>query len=202
MHVPPGVNAYTTAENAVPGHADCKANIQLFWADKYARRFLALAGKYQEILNNGFAGHTHMDDFRTVLNENEQPFLFTRISPAVSPIFGNNPAFTLVLYDKKTGDLLDYAVYALSNLVRAGSSEPAHWALEYSFRATYGLNGITPMTMDLLSKEIGHDGVANQKYIAYYAVGGSSKIDSHIKAYQCAQRYINIEDYANCYCVQ
>lgn len=64
MHVPPGVNAYTTAKKAVPGRVDCKENIQLFWADKYARQFQALAEKYQGILDSGFAGHTHIKAYQ------------------------------------------------------------------------------------------------------------------------------------------
>ena len=200
MHVPPGVNAYTTAQNAVPGHADCKENIQLFWADKYARQFQALVEKYPGILDHGFVGHTHMDDFRVVFGANQHPLLFTRISPAVSPIFDNNPAFTVVLYDRKTDKLLDYAVYALTNLTQAGISEPGRWALEYSFQAAYHLDGITPTTLAALSNAVGQDGDAMQKYVAYYAVGTSSGIDSHIKAYQCSQRYISVEEYADCYC--
>lgn len=202
MHVPPGVNSYVTAKMAVPGQPDCKEHIHKFWADKYARSFLKLVRKYHEILANGFVGHTHMDDFRTVFDANDQPFLFMRISPAVSPVFGNNPAFTLVLYDKITGKLIDYAVYSLTNLTQAGSSEAARWTMEYSFGAAYGLSEVTPASMDILANEIEKDSNIRQKYEKYYAVETQSDIDTNIKAYQCAQTAINVEDYAACYCKQ
>lgn len=202
MHVPPGVNAYTTSKSVVPGQSDCKEKIQLFWADTYASRFEVLAKKYQEILGNGFVGHTHMDDFRVVFSADKSPFLFARISPAVSPVFGNNPAFTLVLYDRKTGQLLDYAVYELTNLKQAGRGEPAHWKMEYSFRAVYGLSDVTPATLATLSDEIGNGGNASQKYVRFYAVEAMSGIGNDIKAYECAQSNIGPAEFAGCYCGQ
>ena len=46
-----------------------------------------------------FAGHTHMDDFR-LIGDQGRYFGFTLITPALSPIFGQNPAFRTVDFDR------------------------------------------------------------------------------------------------------
>jgi len=56
MHIPPGFNPYeSTEEKPAP-----------FWVDSYRDRFLELVQAYRSVLVAGYAGHTHMDDFRLV----------------------------------------------------------------------------------------------------------------------------------------
>ena len=57
-----------------------------------------------------FAGHTHMDDFR-VIGTPKVPLVVNKLVPSVSPIFKNNPAFQVYLYDENRRD------YRLSDIL-------------------------------------------------------------------------------------
>jgi sphingomyelin phosphodiesterase acid-like 3 len=90
MHIPPGFNPYeSTAAKPAP-----------FWVDRYRDRFLELADAYAPTLVAGYAGHTHMDDFR-VVSTAAGPSLPIRITPSVTPLFGNNPSFGDALRDRR-----------------------------------------------------------------------------------------------------
>jgi hypothetical protein len=51
-----------------------------------------VAEGYSNTIVASFAGHTHMDDFR-LIGGREGRYAFALITPAVSPIFGQNPGF-------------------------------------------------------------------------------------------------------------
>lgn len=140
MHIPPGADVFSTYAKSHMGMSFAQA-VQLFWAPKYQREFLELVKDYPGVLVSGFAGHTHMDDFR-VLDEGTgtAPF-FIHICPAISPIRGNNPGFQAALYDRGTGDIKDMATYELTNLKDVKSASDARWKLEYDFDKAYGLAG-------------------------------------------------------------
>ena len=90
MHIPPGADVFSTYAKSHMGMSFAQA-VQLFWAPKYQREFLELVKDYPGVLVSGFAGHTHMDDFR-VLDEGTgtAPF-FIHICPTISPDPGQQP---------------------------------------------------------------------------------------------------------------
>ncbi|MGH6920104.1 MAG: metallophosphoesterase, partial [Geminicoccaceae bacterium] len=134
FHIPPGIDSF----NAAHGKSSCADNVLPYLQDVYAKPFLALLERYRGILEVSYAGHTHMDNFRVVTTPAGAPILLTHITPAISPIYQNNPGFGVVLYDRTSGDLMDYATIYLTNLAQAGHGEPARWAIEYTFRDAYG----------------------------------------------------------------
>src|SRR5450631_787113 len=93
MHIPPGMDAYDSSQG------QCQ-NPLPFWQDKYQTRFNALMSAYSTVVQLAFAGHIHMDDFR--VTNASPPRLPLRITPSVSPIFKNNPAFSVMTYDRAT----------------------------------------------------------------------------------------------------
>ena len=99
FHIPPGIDSF----NAAHRKGACQANVTPYFKEAYAEGFLALLEEYREILGNSYSGHTHMDNFRLVATAAGEPILLTHITPAVSPIYQNNPAFALVLYDRASG---------------------------------------------------------------------------------------------------
>ena len=69
------------------------------------KTFLDLIRRYRQIIVGVTASHTHMDGIRK-LNDADQPghqqFNGLMLSaPGIDPGHGNNPAFKLVIYDKK-----------------------------------------------------------------------------------------------------
>ena len=82
MHIPPGIDVYATL------HGDAAPKVETMWREDDAAAFASLARQYAPTITMSFAGHTHMDEFRLI--DGAGPVLVT---PAISPIFGQNPGF-------------------------------------------------------------------------------------------------------------
>jgi sphingomyelin phosphodiesterase acid-like 3 len=199
FHIPPGIDSF----NAAHGEAACRDNITPYLKDVYVKPFLALIEQYRDILQVSFAGHTHRDDFRVVTSEAGEPILLTHITPSISPIYQNNPGFGLVLYDRASGDLLDYATVYLTNLVGARRGE-ARWAIEYTFRGAYGYTTYDPKTAAELAQAIRDDTTVRDDYITFVPVSTASTdppIDrQNWLAFDCGQTELSVEAFAVCYC--
>jgi len=192
MHIPPGINVYSSS---------CPAGITTMWRDEYTNRFLALVQAYQDVLRASYAAHTHMDDFRVVSGTSGTPLLATRINPSVSPIFANNPAFAMVLYNRSDATISDYAMFYLTNLSEIGPSVPPSWQWEYTFTQAYGQRGYTPAEMQALAKRIRTDATVAKSYMEFYASKASSPINAgNLMAYACAQTALTPSAYAACGC--
>jgi sphingomyelin phosphodiesterase acid-like 3 len=199
FHVPPGIDGFSSSH----GSGACRAAVTPFLKGAYAAPFLQLLEQYGDILQDSYAGHTHMDDFR-VLSAAGEPILVTHITPAISPIYQNNPGFGLVLYDRASGDLIDYATVYLTNLAAAGRGMPAKWAIEYTFRDAYGYTAYDPDTALALAQSIKADAAVRDDYVTFYSVSTASSdppIDQqNWQAYSCAQTELTPEAFAACYC--
>ncbi len=199
FHIPPGINSFSAAH----GKGTCRDNITPYLKDAYAEPFQALLERYRDILQVSYAGHTHMDNFRVVTIAGA-PILLTHITPAVSPIYQNNPAFDLVLYDRASGDLLDYATVYLANLASAGRSEPARWQVEYTFKGAYGYTSYDPKTADELAQAIRSEAKVRDNYIAFYAVKTAWNdppiTQQNWQAFACGQTELTLDAFTACAC--
>jgi sphingomyelin phosphodiesterase acid-like 3 len=196
MHIPPGIDAYSSSRTNT-----CPLKVASFWQDAYVRRFLALVARYKDQLRIAFAGHTHMDDFRAIADANGTPLLATRITPAVTPLFGNNPAFTVLLYSRTDASVADYATFYLSNLAKVGPGVAPEWTLEYTFKGAYKAPGYDAASLAALAKSIRTDDAVRASFMRYYAVEGQSSINaSNWNAYACAQTAITAEAFESCAC--
>jgi hypothetical protein len=196
MHIPPGIDSYSSSRNNA-----CPLKIVSFWQDAYVQRFLALVARYKDQVRIAFAGHTHMDDFRVVADANGTPLLATRITPAVTPLFGNNPAFTAVLYSRTDASVADYAVFWLANLAKVGPGVAPEWTLLYTFKDTYKAAAYDAASLAALSKSIKTDDAVRASFERNFAVAGHSSINaSNLGIYVCAQTSITPEALQGCAC--
>lgn len=199
MHVPPGINAYSTSDQG----GKCPDRITPYWKEEYSNGFIALMQKYPDVVKFTFSGHTHMDSFVVLRDKENQPAIAAHISPSVSPVFGNNPAFTAYLYDRKDGTILDAATWYLTNLAATQAGKAANWALEYSFAAAYAVPDMTAGSLMKTAQKIKSDDAAKSLFTRYYAVsaGTTNPIDiSNFRAFSCAQTAVTKQAYAACYC--
>lgn len=196
MHIPPGIDSYSsTRSNA------CPLKVTSFWQDAYARRFLALVARYKDQVRISFAGHTHMDEFRVISDPNGTPLLTTRITPAVTPLFGNNPAFTVLLYSRTDASVADYATFYLANLAKVGPGVAPEWTLEYTFKDAYKAPGYDAASLAALAKSIRTDETVRASFMRYYAVEAQSPINAaNWSAFTCAQTAITAEAFESCAC--
>ncbi|WP_165814786.1 metallophosphoesterase [Labrenzia sp. 011] len=198
MHVPPGINAYST----VHGTGSCDARISPFWHDRYSGKFVDLMRKYSVVVEYTFSGHTHMDSFAIIADTDGTPLVASQITPAVSPVFGNNPAFTAFLYDRTSGAIRDSATFYMPNLSAAAQGARPDWQLEYVYRSTYALQDLSPASRAALAARIKNDKTLRARFDDLYAVKAHSRqiTDSNWQAYACAQSTINRTAYETCYC--
>jgi hypothetical protein len=168
MHVPPGINAFTTARASAPYYGD----IESFWLPEFNEQFQGLVETYAEVLRYAFAGHNHSDDFR--LNyASGSPALLSRIVPAVSPVFGNNPAFVKYTYSPATGEIGDYLVCRADVPEEKSSAFDPSWKPEYNFAATYNQPAFTPASFNALAKRLLEEPAVRQKYMQYNKVSST-----------------------------
>jgi sphingomyelin phosphodiesterase acid-like 3 len=204
FHIPPGIDGYSSSHGSGHGPGACRAAVTPFLKEAYATPFLGLLEQYGDILQDSYAGHTHMDDFRVLTAAAGEPILLTHITPAISPIYQNNPGFGVVLYERASGDVIDYATVYLTNLAAAGRAEPAKWAIEYTFRDAYGYTAYDPDTALELAQSIKADAAVRDDYVTFYPVTTASAkppIDQqNWRAYACAQTELTPEAFAACYC--
>ena len=187
MHIPPGMNTFNSSQGQ-----DCKTGAP-FWLDRYSMRFSELMQTYSDVVQLTFAGHTHMDDFR-VLNTGT-PSVPVRITLAISPIFHNNPAFSVLSYDLRTAAVSDITTYFISL-----SSQTPQWAKEYQFSTAYGMGAFNAPNLATVASGI-RNGPARQTFEKYYAVSAPSPINlSNWPFYSCGQTEFTEANYTKCVC--
>lgn len=190
-HIPPGIDAYATLHAKGP----CRDSAVSLWRPGDQDRFWRILGRYSGVVTAAFAGHTHMDEIR--LSEGAS---FIHVTPAVSPLFGNNPGFVVFSYAKDNGRIADARTYYL-DLAASGDSS-AHWALEYDFAEAYAQPAIDGQTVEAVQKAIGDDTAIRDRYLTYYPVSSaSSSTDlAHWLAYWCATKASTPDTFVECYC--
>ena len=113
FHIPPGLNYYSVGDS--------------FWHPDLQRSFLALlATRHDEIIGS-FCSHTHNDEFRLVYAR-DQPVQFIHLSPSISPVHGNSPAYQ-IFTATRSGEILNYATFYLAGFPGPRES----WQPEYVF---------------------------------------------------------------------
>ncbi len=152
-HIPPGADVFTTLRHA---SNLCAAPPVLFLASRYNRRLTALLAQYPGLVRLGLFGHTHQDEFRFDAG------VPLKIAPALSPIFGNNPAFTLLRL--AGGRALDYRVYRLD----LAAAHPS-WREEYDFDQAYRASALAALAA--LPARLRAAPAARRRFQRFYNVG-------------------------------
>ncbi|KIG15383.1 Acid sphingomyelinase-like phosphodiesterase 3b precursor [Enhygromyxa salina] len=201
-HIPPGVNVYSAVHAKTPG---CPQTSELFWRDEPSTAFLALVDQYHAIILASFAGHIHTDDFRLTYPaaKPDTPTGFIHVTPAISPLFGNNPGFQVFDYDPSSGALRDFTTYALP----LGAAAPS-WQAAYSFNAAYATAADTDSDYDLVAlartrARISTDPAVRAKYIAFNPVDNpdANQINAdNWRTYWCATGTMTTTEFGACMC--
>ncbi len=106
FHIPPGIDGYSSvvkyqalskSGTAPATEKMCASAIVPMWQPKWTSQFQTLLAKYEGTVIVSLAGHTHTDDFRLLNSSGAKPE-FVLISPAISPVYRQNPAFRVVTF--------------------------------------------------------------------------------------------------------
>jgi sphingomyelin phosphodiesterase acid-like 3 len=186
FHIPPGLDVYDSEEW---GGACPNVKPQTFWKDQYQQQYLQLATEHHKTILGTFAGHTHQDEFRFAGGD------FIHVTPSVSPVFGNNPAFEIVDVSSR-GDVGGYTAHHLANVTLP-------WSREYSFDEAYAKPRYNAATLNALATEIGSDTATRAEYFDYYSSGAakpSAQALAMWRGYWCGLRTMTGSAFAACYC--
>jgi sphingomyelin phosphodiesterase acid-like 3 len=188
MHIPPGMDAYTSA------HGQCQSPTS-FWRTKYSTEFSALMSSYTDVVQMAFAGHLHMDDFRIMPAASTT--LPLRITPSVSPIFKNDPAFSVMTYSLSTAAVSDITTFFLTL-----SSRTPSWSKEYGFDGAYRVRSFSVASLSTIVAAMrSDDGSSRTTFERNYAVSAPSPIHrSNFLFYSCAQSFFTAPSYSDCVC--
>jgi hypothetical protein len=162
-----------------------------FWKDEYQQRYLHIAADHRATILGTFAGHTHQDEFRFAGGD------FVHITPSVSPIFGNNPAFEIVDVSRR-GAIGGYTAHHQPNVTLP-------WSREYSFDDTYAKRSYDDAALTELATAIDSDAATRAKYFAYMSSGAeksSAEALAKWKGYWCGLRTMTPAAFAACYCAE
>jgi sphingomyelin phosphodiesterase acid-like 3 len=190
MHIPPGLDSYSCSRQKTE-----RAPIE-FWEDAFLAKFCDLIRAYGGIIQVALAGHTHTDDFRVLVTKGSSSPVFLRITPSISPIYLNNPGFSVLQYDPTSGDMLDILTYYLN--LSPGGTDPK-WKWEYSFSRAYESSSLSPANMLQLAARIHDDPKVRQTFADFYAVSAPSPItDTKWSFFSCAQTILQSANYSKC----
>lgn len=123
-HIPDGIDVFQTVQNIWNG-------IVGFWQPEYSNALQQELRTFPDTVTAILPAHIHMDSFQilTLDKTHQIPISFT---PAISPIFGNNPGFKVYTYDTTTLQLKDFVTYFY--LLR---DQGRGWQKEYNFNQVY-----------------------------------------------------------------
>lgn len=186
FHIPPGLDVF---DSITYGGSCPSLKAQTFWKEQYQQKYLQITAAYRETIRGSFAGHTHQDEFRIATGR------FIHITPSISPVFGNNPAFEIVEVDAK-GDVADYTVYNLPNVTLP-------WTREYAFDAAYGQRRYDTASLRTIAANIDADADVRTRYVDYMASGAASSSAAALAAWQgywCGLTILDVPAFTSCYC--
>jgi sphingomyelin phosphodiesterase acid-like 3 len=186
FHIPPGMDVY---DSVTYGGACPAIKAQTFWKDEYLQQYLAITARYAKTIAGSFAGHTHQDEFRIASGD------FVHITPSITPIFGNNPAFEVVNVTRR-GDLTGYTAWHLPNVTLP-------WAREYSFDEAYGKTRYDTAALTQLASAINSVPATRDQYFGYSASGAQKEADEAMamwSAYWCGLTKMTGSSFSACYC--
>ena len=209
-HIPPGVDVYASFHKYVLRPAElCAAPVHPFLQDTQMADTLL---SYADVVRLAIFAHTHMDEIRLLHRPGADPSeagvaadaIPVKLVPAVTPYFGNHPAFLTVAIDPRTLVLKDWESFVSPSL--EGSAAP--WPAAYRFSRTYGLpdfsaGSAAQLAHDFISDrsgKAGHSATYREHFFAgdigIYSLG----LAQIWPAYACAVREDRTDAFHRCLC--
>ena len=176
-HIPPSIGSYRKSQ---------------FWRQKYIDRYFEIVTQYfPDTIGGHLFGHLHTAEFRllspydhnvrdlsrnNVVNMIDDTALTSEatlfplwIASSVTPVYGSNPSYRVVDYERSTGRMLDYITTYIDlnstydnlgkNIVNdlTSSSSPPIWTRLPSFRETYYVPDLSLSSLKQLITELADD---------------------------------------------
>jgi sphingomyelin phosphodiesterase acid-like 3 len=203
-HIPPGVDAFSTVTK---GGDICTGKAPAMFLSSEAMEETMAA--YGDVIQLAIFAHTHMDEVRLLVDRKSAGLhkpVAVKLAPSISPIDGNEPAFTVASVDAATATMMDYRVIVASNPTGAGTaSGGTTWSEEYDFQKDFGQPDFSAASVSTLVDAFGKDAAAqsprSQSYLSHYSAGGGAgALTPFWPKYVCALDHDSADDYRACVC--
>ncbi|MBF0551394.1 MAG: hypothetical protein HQK60_12765 [Deltaproteobacteria bacterium] len=166
MHVPPGADIGSTAKLVDNnGHL---TSATMMWKPAYQTGFLQILAKYPGIISLMLAGHTHMDEYRILPTSD-----VLEITPGISPVFGNNPAFKVFTFSYDNFQPTDY--YTLNYDL---ATMPGQFNSYYTFSTAYAMPGLLNTSLTQLFPALVTNSAKQALYRGFYYAGHNSPVST------------------------
>ena len=173
-HIPPGVNVYSTTtsrRNVCGGQSPV-----MFLGDE---KLVEVLTDFAPDIRLAIFAHTHSDEMRLLqaasTGSGKPASIAAKLVPAISPINGNKPGFTLADVDPRTATLKDYRVIGSDNQMGIA----AKWTEQYRFSTTYRKPAYSADTVASLIAGFSADkeirAPESQAYTQHFMLGGGLK---------------------------
>lgn len=195
MHIPPGIDIYGSVRSYMDGSGHL-SDASLMWKADFQRSFTEILIEYSDTVVAMLAGHTHMDEYRLSAENGSYSNGSVIVTPGISPVFGNNPAFKVISVSADSWVPVDY--YSLYNPLDA---ERQTFSTYYTFSNAYGLSGILDLAFAQLADEFDTEQTQWATYVTYYYSGNddSNPInDVNWPAYKCGITKMDKDDFIEC----
>ncbi len=194
-HIPTGMSVYSTVQKYMNASGKI-SDAQVFWTESCQTRFLEICRKYQSVIDIIFSGHTHMDEYRLILDLDGEAYKATVVTPAVSPQFGNNPAFKVLTLRGEDWKPLDYRSISCD----LGLSSP-DFSTYYVFNEAYSTRMPLEESLVDLNPKMTIDADDRRHYArSYYSGHDDANIidDINWPAYWCGIGRMDRDEYIEC----
>lgn len=194
-HIPPGVDVYTTL------HLNASVPI-LFLTPKFNDAMInaLLAGPAHVVV--ALSGHTHMNSYRILGPDPSRPYTPLLVVPSVSPIFANNPTFSILQVDDQSAAVEDAQYFVLDDLsaLAKNGRQRANWRREFDFDSVYGRGTIDAAHLESVQRSIFDDERVRRRYQEFYdgSSGRAPIAEGTWHAYWCADVALTQTEYQAC----
>jgi hypothetical protein len=142
MHVPPGINAFTSTDEKKNYFWDVAP---LYNSMSIQDTFMGLVDRYKNIISCLLSSHTHMDGFSRLHARNDALTGVLLSVPAIAPSLFNNPSMDIVKYDRNTF-AIDNFVTLYTVLADSTNGKLKHWSDgTFDFKKLLGTNSPAPL---------------------------------------------------------
>lgn len=207
FHIPPGMDSYYSIQSYQsllkktphPDEKQCTSALVPMWAPQWTEKFQALLQKYKDTVIASFGAHNHRDDFRLLrLSAGEQAFVL--ITPAISPVYNENPAFRMVTF-ASDGSISDSSIYYLTNIEYAGRHTAGDWAREYTFSQQWKMKQLNAANLRSIYDKITSQEEARGEWLRLYNVSTAVYLPPNsTPGLYCAIEGVLPEKFGKCYC--
>jgi sphingomyelin phosphodiesterase acid-like 3 len=189
FHIPPGIDGYASMvkmRHMAPGQ--CAEAIVPMWKPIWTSRLERLYGEFQSTITASFSGHEHMDDFQVIPGSG-----FILIDPAISPIYGQNPAFRVVTFGRN-GELADQSTYYLNQ---------QQWTREYNFSTEWQSSSLDAHSLQTIYDRVKDDPEARTRWLTLLNVSSThnpAPPADGVQSLYCAIAALDPAAYQACSC--